>query len=133
MKKAFLILSVLALILLPAAVFAADGDKPMVKFETKSHDFGNIREADGKVKYDFKFVNTSSVHTVILSASTTCGCTKADYPKHPVNPGDTAVINVTFNPKNYSGEFIKAVTVRTPNQRIKLKITGVVIPKSTEE
>lgn len=133
MKKTFVILSILVLMFLPTVLFAADGDKPMVHFETKTHDFGNIREADGKVSYDFIFVNTSKVPTVVLSATTTCGCTKANYPKHPLNPGDTAVINVTFNPKNYSGEFIKSVTVRTPNQRIKLKITGVVIPKSTEE
>lgn len=118
-------------LLIPFAVMAKE-KKGLAEFVTKSHDFGNIREADGKVSYDFVFKNTGDESLVIISATTTCGCTKADYPKHPIAVGDSSVIKVTFDPKNNSGEFIKAITVKTPFQRIKLKITGAVVPKNSD-
>ena len=131
MKKITFIL-LLSLLLLPLSAFAKDEKDGKVTFTEKGHDFGNIKEANGKVHYDFIFTNTGGKPVVILNAITTCGCTKADYPKHPIKPNETGVITVTFNPRDYTGEFLKVITVRTPNQRIKLKISGVVIPKNVQ-
>lgn len=129
MKKIALLL-IISILAMPFTISADDSEKAKVEFAQKKHDFGTIREADGKVRHDFKFVNSGNKPAVILTAVTTCGCTKADYPKHPIQPGDSGVISVSFNPRDYAGEFIKVVTVKTPNQRIKLKISGIVIPKN---
>ena len=82
MKKITFIL-LLSLLLLPLSAFAKDEKDGKVTFTEKGHDFGNIKEANGKVHYDFIFTNTGGKPVVILNAITTCGCTKADYPKHP--------------------------------------------------
>ncbi len=124
---------VLSIMLIPLTAFGKDKKQTQITFTEKSFDFGNIREENGKVYHDFEFTNSGEETVVILNAVTTCGCTKADYPKQPLKPGEKGIITISFNPKGYGGEFIKVVTVRTINQRIKLKITGVVIPKDNQE
>lgn len=118
--------------LLILSVQVAFGAGPIVKFIETSHEFGNVKEANGKVSYSFKFTNTGDSPLVVLSATTSCGCTKPVFPKEPVEPGDTAVIHVTYNPVGRPGEFDKNITVKTnsvKDSKIRLKISGVVIPK----
>ncbi len=126
-------ISVLALGLAISAMTAwAEGPTPV--FEITSHDFGNIREADGPVSYDFEFTNAGDEPLVIISANASCGCTKPEIPKKPVAPGKSAKIKVTYLPTGRPGEFNKTVRVRTnakrPYKQVNLKITGVVIPPS---
>ena len=43
-----------------------------------------------------------------------CGCTSASYPREPLMPGDTARIEVSFNPSGRpAGYFTKLVRVRS--------------------
>ena len=111
--------------------FAAAAQGAFRWLETE-HDFGTFSEEQKRVSCKFRAVNEGDTTAVITNVITTCGCTKADYPKHPIKPNETGVISVTFNPRDYTGEFLKVITVRTPNQRIKLKISGVVIPKNVQ-
>lgn len=124
MKRiAFIITALLAVI----PVWA----KPIVVFEEKSHDFGNIKEDGENVSYDFRFVNTGDEPLVILSATAECGCTRPKYPMQPIAAGKEGVISVTFKPRGYKGEFIKEVKVKTNDKKaktIRLRISGVVIP-----
>lgn len=99
-------------------------------FSEKTHNFGNIREADGMVTAEFPFVNKGDSPLVIISAVASCGCTRPEYPKQPVAPGESGIIKVTYNPAGRPGEFSKTVTVRTPEKKIKLRIKGNVIPKN---
>lgn len=110
--------------------------QPTIEFDTKSHDFGTIKEADGSVSCEFAFTNTGSEPIVIISANASCGCTRPEYPKKPIAPGKTDKIKVTYNPMGRPGEFNKTIKVRTNAQgkkSISLKINGVVIPNSTEK
>jgi hypothetical protein len=59
---------------------------PIMKFEKESHDFGKIKQGD-KVTYDFKFTNNGKSPLIIKDAVATCGCTKPEWPKTPLQPG----------------------------------------------
>ena len=125
MKK---ILFALVAFLLLSATAVAQG-KGEIKFDKSSYNFGTIREADGPVTTEFSFTNSGDAPLVIVSAVASCGCTSPEYPRKPLQPGESGVIKVTYNPAGRPGEFSKTVTVRTPEKKVKLKIKGNVIPK----
>ena len=119
----------ISLLLASPAAFSAG---PLIKFLDTTHDFGNIKEASGAVSHDFRFTNTGDAPLVILSVTTSCGCTKPTFPKQPVEPGDTAVVTITYNPVGRPGEFDKNISVKSNSQKApksRLKISGVVLPK----
>ena len=124
------ITAIVAALLLSAPTAFCAG--PIIKFIESNHDFGNIKEADGSVSHDFRFTNTGDAPLVILSATTSCGCTKPTFPRQPLHPGDTAVVSVTYNPAGSPGEFDKNITVKSNSSKgakSRLKISGVVIPR----
>ena len=50
----------------------------------------------------------------ITSIFTDCGCTATDYSRNPVAPGDSTVVDVTFDPTGrVPGEFRKAIRIRS--------------------
>ncbi|MDE7152852.1 MAG: DUF1573 domain-containing protein [Muribaculaceae bacterium] len=126
MKRYFL--AALTALLLAATMFAEG--KANAQFKDKTHNFGTIREADGPVTTEFPFTNDGDAPLVIVSAVASCGCTSPEYPRKPVQPGESGVIKVTYDPAGRPGEFSKTITVRTPDKRIKLRIKGNVIPKN---
>jgi len=83
---------------------------PVMKFEKETHDFGKIKSGD-KVTYDFKFTNTGKTPLIITDAVATCGCTKPEWPKTPVKPGESGAIHVTFNSAAKSGLQDKQITI----------------------
>jgi hypothetical protein len=92
-------------------------------------DFGKIEQ--GKpVNAEFEFKNPSMVPLIISSVRPTCGCTIADYPKEPVQPGKSGKISVTFNAAS-SGFFQKSIVVSTnaTEGNVSLIIKGEVIAK----
>lgn len=110
---------------------AADSSKGKIKFEKTTYDFGNIREDGGKVTHEFVFTNEGSEPIEITSARAECGCTRPEYPKEAIGPGEKGVIKVTYNPLGRPGGFTKVVTVRCTGNpgKVNLKIRGSVIPK----
>ncbi|OOQ61041.1 DUF1573 domain-containing protein [Mucilaginibacter pedocola] len=83
---------------------------PVMKFEKDTHDFGKIKTGD-KVTYEFKFTNTGKSPLIIQDAIATCGCTKPEWPKTPVQPGADGVVKVTFDSTGKSGLQDKQITV----------------------
>jgi hypothetical protein len=71
-------------------------DAPVMKFEKETHDFGKMAVGD-KVSYDFKFTNAGKSPLIITDGYASCGCTKPEWPKTPIKPGESGVIHVTFN------------------------------------
>ncbi len=109
----------------------ADDEKASIKFEEQTYDFGVIKEDGGPVSHEFKFTNTGETPLVIISVTASCGCTKPSYPVKPIAAGKSGVVKVTYLPQGRPGEFSKQVTVKTNdkrNRRLKLRITGNVIP-----
>lgn len=125
----------LSLIFGALAMHAEDrAGQPAIEFGELVYDFGTIREDGGPVSHEFEFRNTGDGPLLILSASASCGCTRPDYPTHPISPGKKEKIKVTYNPNGRPGEFSKNITVRTnakgKNQKkVTLKIRGNTTPK----
>jgi len=93
-----------------AVVKANAGEMPVMEFEETTHDFGKIIQGE-KVSYTFKFKNVGESDLLISKVSTSCGCTATDYPKDPVEPGETGKIVVTFDSHNKKGFQNKTATV----------------------
>lgn len=124
------------LLLTFAAPLRAD-KRAEITFEKQKHDFGTIAESDGDVSCEFKFTNTGSSPLLIIRAQASCGCTTPEYPKHPIRPGESGVISVTYHAKGRPGTFQKSIYIydnSTANHRTVLLITGnVVSSKKPEE
>lgn len=98
-----------------------------ITFEKELHNFGKLKQHQEAV-YDFKFKNTGREPLIISDAKGSCDCTIPDWPKHPIRPGETAVIKVKYDTKKI-GPINKTVTI-TSNARnastAELKIEGLV-------
>ena len=97
-----------------------------------THDFGAFDENMGTVYCEFKLVNRSDEPISITSARANCGCTRPEFSRDPVAPGDTAVVRVGFDPKGQPGRFTKRVYIDCSGEpaRSTLTITGTVIGSS---
>lgn len=110
MKKYLLIIVVLGFV---APVFAqqpATKSGPIITFEKKTHDFGDIFQGD-KVEETFKFANTGTEPLIITNVQVTCGCTVPKWPRDPIMPGGKSEITVAFNSAGKMGKQNKTVTV----------------------
>lgn len=127
------IIALAAIIASIATAVAADSKSAGIQFAELTHDFGTVHEKNGPVSHTFKFTNTGNAPLVIISAKTSCGCTKPSFPKQPIQPGASSEITVTYNPDGRPGEFDKSVTVRTNvkgrDRKVALRLLGTVIPK----
>ena len=127
-----LIIAITGMAAVTTAYAAGDKKQPSISVDRKSHDFGTIKESDGKVTYEFSFTNTGDSPLVILNAAAGCGCVKVKYPDSPIAPGKKGVITATYNPRGQAGDFFKNISVRTndpKNKKFKLSVTGCVVPK----
>lgn len=127
MKQAY----VIALFLALTAPLWSQTVQPKVSFEKSLHDFGKLKEADGKVTYEFAFVNTGGSDLIVQNVSASCGCTAPNWTREPVPPGATGKVAATFNPAGRPGAFRKYVTVvsNAENRSVRLTITGEVEAK----
>ena len=111
---------------------AQEATQDSIEWINRDYDYGMIAERDGKVESLFRFVNKGTESVSILSVKPTCGCTASDYPRRPIEVGDTAVIRLVFNPEGRPGKFHKEAKVRLSSSKetLLLHITGNVIGES---
>lgn len=132
MKRSYSLLALLIMVMVAAgSISAAKKAVPAVTIENASHDFGTIREADGNVTHVFTITNTGEAPLVISSATASCGCTKPEFPRAPIKPGESGSVKVTYNPSGRPGEFDKTVSLKTndpKHRKTVLRIKGTVIP-----
>jgi uncharacterized cupredoxin-like copper-binding protein len=105
---------------------------PVMKFEKDTYDFGKIKQGE-KVTHAFKFTNTGKSPLIIKDAIATCGCTKPEWPKTPVQPGAEGEIKVTFDSATKMGLQDKQITVTAntvPAQTMVHLIGEVTTPKT---
>lgn len=78
-------------------------------------------------KATFQIRNTGEAPLIIKAVEPSCGCTRVKWNRHPVKPGETADISITFESVD-PGKFDKSVTVfcNTPAEAHTLKFNGTV-------
>ena len=115
-----------------ATTFAQTADST-IKFTETTHDFGELLQSNGPQTYAFEFTNTGSEPVLIQNVQPSCGCTTPGWTKEPVEPGQTGVVQATYNAAAV-GPFNKSLTVTTngtPNT-ITLYIKGKVVTGEPE-
>ena len=127
MKKIFFSLALLFAV--SAAAVAQDaGD---FKFKEETWDFGTIPQ-NKPVKHNFTFTNTGKAPIVIQNVQASCGCTTPTWPKEPIMPGKSEVIEVGFNAASPGG-FNKSITITSnaaaPTKMLYIKGTVEAAPK----
>jgi len=81
-----------------------------ITFESDTFNFGTVEEGE-RVSHSFKFTNTGTNDLVISNAKAGCGCTVPSWPKEPIAPGKSGIIDVVFNSDGKPGKANKEVTV----------------------
>lgn len=121
----------IAISLFVASGVFAQQKQATISFTTEKHDFGQIKEEDGKVTYAFEFTNTGSENLVLNTVKASCGCTTPDWSKEPVAPGKKGFVKATYDPTNRPGRFDKTITVtcNATNPTTILRINGEVTPR----
>ncbi len=80
-----------------------------IEFSKDVHDYGDVKYgADGTCSFEFK--NTGNAPLIISNAKGSCGCTVPEWPKEPINPGQSASIKVKYDTKR-PGAINKSVTI----------------------
>ena len=111
MKKYLLLIVVIAFATLGFAQQSAPKNGPVITFEKKTHDFGDIVQGD-KVEETFKFANTGTEPLILTNVQVTCGCTTPKgWPRDPILPGGKGELTVAFNSAGKMGKQNKVVTV----------------------
>lgn len=89
---------------------------PVLQFEQREHDFGNI-EANQSVETVFKYTNTGDAPLVITDIKTSCGCTvPEDWSKEPLAKGESSQFTVKFNGSG-SNKITKTITVTSNTEK----------------
>ncbi|CAK7054546.1 MAG: hypothetical protein PARBA_01943 [Parabacteroides sp.] len=97
--------------ILLATGMATAQQKAIISVDNTSHDFGVIKEVDGKVSHTFKITNTGDAPLVITRVIASCGCTTPEWTKEPIAPGKTGEVKITYDPKDRPGPFTKSISV----------------------
>jgi hypothetical protein len=105
-----------------------DSMKAVIVFNKYEHDFGKVAEGE-KIGYTFTFENNGKSDLVIISATTTCGCTVPKYDTSPISPKGAGKLEVVFDTSGRNGMQTKTITVKSnaSNPVMLLKITAEVV------
>ncbi|MBI4982357.1 MAG: DUF1573 domain-containing protein [Candidatus Omnitrophica bacterium] len=77
-------------------------------------DFGKMKEGE-TAKHEFILKNETGKILNIKEVNTSCGCTVSSVQKKQLAPGESTVIDVSFNSKGYSGLITQYIYVNTDN------------------
>jgi hypothetical protein len=90
---------------------AQDAKGPKMQFDVTTIDYGTIEKGAEPLR-KFKFTNVGNEPLIIKGAKGSCGCVVPVYPKEPIMPGETDVIEVRYDTQRV-GPFQKQVTINT--------------------
>ncbi len=83
----------------------------IMTFDVTTVDYGTIDKGADPIR-KFKFTNTGNEPLIVKAAKGSCGCTVPTYPKEPIMPGESNVIEVRYDTQRV-GAFTKTVTLTT--------------------
>ncbi len=100
----------------------------LLTFEKTVHDFGNITHEDGAQHCSFKYKNQTDTTILIYDVKVFCNCTKVEWPRKPIKPGDEGEIKVVYDNEGSPHHFDKGVSVYTSTGKrpVLLRIKGTV-------
>lgn len=100
---------------------------------------GTIHETGGSIERQFWLFNESSHPVAMVQGYGSCGCTTISFPKDSVvNPGDSVMVTLRFDPMGKGGEFYESATIQyhctdcdltemTSRPRVSMAIEGTCI------
>lgn len=129
MKRIFFALMLVTLTV--GVALAQQKEAAITVTDSATHDFGDIKEADGPVTHTFTVINNGELPLVISRVAASCGCTTPSWTKEPIAPGKTGDIKVTYDPTGRPNAFTKTINVYSNGKTgsYVLTIRGNVIPK----
>ena len=99
MKRIIFLLTALVLSL---GALSAQQKQAVISAKETVYDFGEIKEADGKVAHTFVIENTGNAPLVL---------TRVEWTKEPIAPGKSGDVKITYNPAGRPGVFAKAISI----------------------
>lgn len=87
-------------------------DSSWLHFDTKRH-VAHMNEDDVPPVFNYKVKNAGPQRIQIRRLVSTCSCAVAVCDRQELEPGDSAVISVTYNPKGHPGKFERRIFVYT--------------------
>ncbi len=99
---------------------------PAIEFSVTEHDFGTIKQGDDGT-FNFAFTNTGVEPLVLSNVRSSCGCTIPQWPREPINAGESSEIKVNYDTRRI-GNFSKSISVysNANEEPIVLHIRGTV-------
>ena len=83
-----------------------------LRLENATYNFGDVSRKGGDLVREFRFVNDGTAPLVLVRVITSCSCLKASFSKRPVEPADSGVIRIIYEPhKSEPGAFNKVIQV----------------------
>lgn len=137
-RKLFLITGILTLVfaVLISGYTQSEGqiDGPQIVFDKEIHDFGIIY-VNGDGTCFFILTNTGNEPLILTNVRAGCGCTVPDWPRKPIMPGDTAIIQVEYITLNRPHKINRSIVVTSnainkPVQMLRLRGTIIKAPSN---
>lgn len=118
------------LIVLSVCELNAYGQSPL-QFARPEWNFGSVPEENGPIVHRFEAENRGEYPEVILDVTASCGCTKPEFSRRPIRPGETTAVTVRFDPAGQSGSIDRTLVVYGSGNQVigRLRITGRVEPR----
>ena len=115
------------------APVAAPASKAVLTLESDVVDYGTIDQGGEPLRVA-KFKNTGTEPLIISDAKGSCGCTVPNWPKEPIMPGESSVIEIRYDTKRV-GAINKTVTVTSNDAAGKhvIRVVGTINAVAQEE
>lgn len=78
--------------------------------DSTNRNYGNIPEGK-KLEVAYRFLNSGNKPLIIARVQPSCGCTVAEQPEEPIQPGKEGVIKASFNSEGRTGINNKTIYV----------------------
>ena len=130
MKRILLSLVLFALAILPVSAAGPKQEGPL-RFDSLVHDFGTVSLSDGELECCFTATNTGDSDAVIYAVMTSCGCTRVEWTRETIAPGETGFVKATYANDEGPYPFDKVLTVYIKDlpKPVLLHLRGVVTKK----
>lgn len=106
---------------------------PIMTLESLTVDYGDIKQGSEPLR-TVAFTNTGTEPLVISNAKGSCGCTVPSWPREPIGPGESAVIEIRYDTKRLGG-INKTVKLTTNDETgtYVLRVKGNITAKTEEK